>query len=199
MTTKESAFPVAAKGQQGFTLIELMVALALGLLVSVGIIALFQSTNNTNRVQDAQARLQENGRYAISRLVDDIRMGLGQPITTDATSANQSSGEFVQSPMIAPMVYVANLANLLPRWRAGDTIVPATFTAARPTAPYPLSPRWLIQGHECDVGGATCNPTVPATLPAIGTAAGNRVQGADVLTVRYIASTGWTIAQEVGS
>lgn len=182
--------------QQGFTLIELMVALALGLLVSIGIIALFQSTSNTNRVQDAQARVQENGRYAMSRLIDDMRMGFGQPLAVNAIAANQSvNTELVQAPMIAPMVYVANIASLLPRWRTGDTVVPAGWSMAQP---YPLSPRWLIQGHECSVTGSACNPSVPTDLPAVGTVAGSRVQGADVLTVRYIGSPGWTIAQASG-
>jgi type IV pilus assembly protein PilW len=186
--------------QRGFTLIELLVALALGLLVSIGIIALFQSTNNTNRVQDAQARLQENGRYAVSRLVDDLRMGFGLPLSNEVNSSSQANnnGDVVQTPMIAPTVYVANIASLLPRWITGDTVVPAAWTTARPNQPYPFSPRWMIQGHECAVGSATCTPAVPTTLPAIGTAAGSRVRGADVLTVRYIGSAGWNVANVPG-
>lgn len=183
----------------GYSLIELMVAIALGLLVSIGIIALFQSTSNTSRVQDALARLQENGRFAVSRLVDDVRMGLGQPMTTDVTSLKQSNngvtGDVVQSPLVAPTVYVANIASFLPRWLSGDAVVPAAWTAARAGQSYPLSPRWLIQGHECAVGSTACTPAVPTTLPAVGKTAGLRVQGADVLSVRYFASAGWAIAK----
>lgn len=184
--------------QSGFTLIELLVALALGLLVSIGIVALFQSTSNTNRAQDALARLQENGRFAVNRLVDDVRMGFGQPVSTDVTSLKQAYNrlDVFQSPMIAPTVYVANLESFLPRWVAGDVV--AATGPWPPTAPYPLSPRWLIQGHECSVGSTACTPTVPATLPPVGPGAGNRVQGADVLTVRYIDSPGWAIAKSSG-
>lgn len=182
-------------GQSGFTLIELMVALALGMLVSIGIIALFQSTSNTNRSQDALARLQENGRFAVNRLIDDVRMGFGQPLSSDVTSLKQATNrtDVFQSPMVAPTVYVANLQTFLPRWMAGDVVAPTTPWPAG--QPYPLSPRWLIQGHECAVGSTTCTPTVPASLPAIGTGAGSRVRGADVLTVRYIDSPGWAIAK----
>ena len=189
-----ATIPLSARHDSGFTLIELMVAIALGLLVSIGIVTLFQSTSNTSRVQDSLARLQENGRFAVSRLVDDFRMGLGQPLSTDVTSLKQARNtNSVQSPLIAPTVYVADIASYLPRWIAGDLVVPATWNIVGTS--YPLSPRWLIQGHECDLASTVCTPTVPATLPAVGNAAGQRVRGADVLTVRYIGSAGWAIAK----
>jgi len=59
---------------KGFTLIELMVALTLGLLLSIGIVTLFGATSKTNKVQDSLARLQENGRYAMTRMNADLRM-----------------------------------------------------------------------------------------------------------------------------
>lgn len=58
--------------QKGLTLVELMIAIVLGLLVTGVVIEIFVTTKQMYRVQDARARLQENGRYAIQHLVDNV-------------------------------------------------------------------------------------------------------------------------------
>ncbi len=58
--------------QQGFSLVELMVAIVLGLILVAGVIELFVNNRQVYRVQDAQSRLQENGRYAIKILSQSI-------------------------------------------------------------------------------------------------------------------------------
>ena len=50
--------------QRGLTLIELMVAMVLGLLVAAGIVTVFVSTSTSNKAQNQLARLQEEGRFA---------------------------------------------------------------------------------------------------------------------------------------
>jgi len=61
--------------QQGLTLVELMVALVLGMLVMVGVIQLFISNKETYRVQDGLARVQEAGRFAVYLMNTDIAGG----------------------------------------------------------------------------------------------------------------------------
>ena len=53
---------------RGFSLIELMLALALGLVVVAGIAQLFTSGRQTYASLNGQARLQESGRYALEFL-----------------------------------------------------------------------------------------------------------------------------------
>jgi len=60
--------------QQGLSLVELMVALTLGLLLTAGMIQLFGSTKLTFQTNDAAARVQENGRFAMELLKRDLRM-----------------------------------------------------------------------------------------------------------------------------
>ncbi len=60
--------------QQGLSLIELMVAIVISSLLMAGTIQLFVNNNQTYRVQEAVSRLQENGRFAIQFLTQDIRM-----------------------------------------------------------------------------------------------------------------------------
>jgi len=173
---------------RGFTLIELMVAIVLGLLLSFGIVQLFAATGKTNRVQDAMGALQENGRYAIARLNADIRM-IGYEkldssgfVNSIPTAAANPSGVGTQT--LAPTVYVDTLA--LPDMTGGLS-APAGWPAA---TPWPMSLRYMIQGYECS--DTSCSPAVPASLPAAGTSANQRVQSADVLTVRYINAAGWS-------
>lgn len=59
---------------QGFTLIELMVAITLGLIILAVLSQVYVSSKKTYRVQEALSRLQENGRYAVDFLGRDIRM-----------------------------------------------------------------------------------------------------------------------------
>lgn len=59
---------------RGFTLVELMVAMVLGLILTGGIINIYISSKQTYRMQDNQSRLQENGRFALNYLSKDLRM-----------------------------------------------------------------------------------------------------------------------------
>ena len=54
--------------QRGFTLVEIMVALTLGLLVLAGVIQVFLSTQQSARIQQAASRMQEDGRMAMALL-----------------------------------------------------------------------------------------------------------------------------------
>ena len=58
---------------QGFSLVELMISITLGLLLLLGVIQIFDSTRQANRVNDAVGQLQENGRIALELLSRDIR------------------------------------------------------------------------------------------------------------------------------
>ena len=50
--------------QKGFSLVEMMMAMALGLIVVTGIIQLFIGNSQSARIINGQARLQENSRFA---------------------------------------------------------------------------------------------------------------------------------------
>jgi type IV pilus assembly protein PilW len=60
--------------QQGLTLIEIMIALLIGAFLLGGVMEIFLNTRQTYRVQDAMSRLQENGRFAMEFMANDIRM-----------------------------------------------------------------------------------------------------------------------------
>jgi type IV pilus assembly protein PilW len=59
--------------ERGFTLIELMVALTMGLLLSLGLIRVFASSSETYHAMSQAAQQIENGRYAVQAISDDLR------------------------------------------------------------------------------------------------------------------------------
>ena len=60
--------------QGGFSLIELMIALVLGLVIVGAVINAFLSMSQTYKVQDALSRSQESGRFALELVSQELRM-----------------------------------------------------------------------------------------------------------------------------
>ena len=58
---------------RGFSIIELMIALALGIVMITGIVQLFVANDRTYSVLNAQSRLQESGRYAFEFIKQQVR------------------------------------------------------------------------------------------------------------------------------
>jgi type IV pilus assembly protein PilW len=59
--------------QRGFSLVELMVALALSLVLMAGVLSVFMSSKVTYFANENTARLQENGRIALDMVLHDVR------------------------------------------------------------------------------------------------------------------------------
>lgn len=60
--------------QSGFSLIELMISLVLGLLIASSVVQIMISNSMSERLNRAVSSAQENGRFIISRLRNDILM-----------------------------------------------------------------------------------------------------------------------------
>lgn len=85
--------PVPNKtSDKGFSLVELMVAVTISLVLLVGLIQVFISSKRSYLIQDSIARMQENGRYAVELLNDDLRLagylGGNADVTTITGSAS---------------------------------------------------------------------------------------------------------------
>jgi type IV pilus assembly protein PilW len=76
ITNRKLGNPRTAVGtQSGVALIELLIAMMLGLILVGGILQMFSSSRQTHRVHEATARMQESGRMALEVIARDIRMG----------------------------------------------------------------------------------------------------------------------------
>lgn len=184
--------------QAGLTLIELMVATVLGLIVAAGIVTVFMSTSKSNRVENQMAHLQEEGRFAVTRMKADLRMANGQYCTNSGGVAKAAStSQIYLDGLRSPKVYAKNLtdalADVTTDWSSssGGNTYPAA-----PTAAYSFPSYLSMRGYDC--GKTACKPVDPHVtvddIPAMGTDVGDRVVGTDVLTVRYVdSSRGWAV------
>jgi len=84
LSKKMSAMPI---GERGFTLVELMISITLGLILVAGVAYTYLGNRATFRQQDGLARMQEGARYAFEVLDFDIRM-TGFTGCTASTTAN---------------------------------------------------------------------------------------------------------------
>lgn len=99
--------------QQGLTLIELLIAMVIGVFLIGGLSQVFMSVKRSNTLLIAETELQENARFAISVMTNIIQkagnMGCKAPSDTNLTSLlNFSEGTF--RPWIA-----------IEGWEAKDT------------------------------------------------------------------------------
>ncbi|MFQ5642394.1 MAG: PilW family protein [Thiogranum sp.] len=72
MTTIRKSDKRARRYMAGFSLVELMIAMLISLLLMAGVVQIFASTKNTFLSQEGNSRLQENSRFALGRLSEDI-------------------------------------------------------------------------------------------------------------------------------
>jgi type IV pilus assembly protein PilW len=60
--------------QAGFGLVELMIAVTLGILLSTAVVQVFLATSTSSKMLDSMAQIQENARFAMRFLSREIRM-----------------------------------------------------------------------------------------------------------------------------
>ncbi len=91
---------VRCRHPAGMSMIELLVAMAIGLILTAGIVQIFVGSKETYRFQEALSRIQETGRYATQRVSRDLRMtgyqgcaGDAMTVTDHRSSPNQSFSE----------------------------------------------------------------------------------------------------------
>ncbi len=194
----------------GFSLVELMVSMFLGLLILLGLITVFSNSSQMGRTQEGLSRIQENGRFAIERIKRDLelagRVHCASVAMPSSFTINWNQGYNLSTWLVNDGVTFTNgfpnrddvLLDSNDDDQLGDLPV-------GPGQRFMLDPRFFIQGHEC--GSADCDPQLgDATpgadlliaMPNVGSAHGNRAAMTDVLTVRYL-SGGHAITEVVGN
>jgi type IV pilus assembly protein PilW len=124
MTRSTSTRQASRRAARGFTLIELMVAITLGLFLIIGLITLVVSNVTTRNELDKSARQIDSGRYAVQVLADDLQNAgyFGIAATTEYTGV---------TPAICPSA-VADLG-YLPKTSPGISAVPLPVYAVTST------------------------------------------------------------------
>ena len=60
--------------QRGLSMVELMVAITIGLILTTGILQIFANSKRTYRIEESLSRVQESGRLALDFIANDVRM-----------------------------------------------------------------------------------------------------------------------------
>jgi type IV pilus assembly protein PilW len=123
----------------GFSMVELMVAMTISLLLMSGVVQIFSSSKASYVMQEGTSRLQENARFALGRLSHDIGAAgyLGcldsanpvRPFTNDLSDTTAASGYDFSSPLFGSEGTGANGSDTISISRASAT------TGIRLTAP----------------------------------------------------------------
>ncbi len=77
--------PASARRQSGFSIVELMVALLLGLVLLGGVISIFLSNQQAFRANEDLGRLQENARISFELMARELRQAGGNPCGASLT------------------------------------------------------------------------------------------------------------------
>ena len=81
------------RSNRGFGLIELLIALALSLVVVLGVAQIFIAAKNTYVSQNTAAAMQEDARFVLSKMIQEIRM-VGMFGCLGAITDSSSAGDF---------------------------------------------------------------------------------------------------------
>ncbi len=110
--------------QRGLSLVELMIAITLGLILMSGVIKVFLNSKATYSTQQALSRIQETGRLAIEFVSRDIRMA-----GYNGCGSRSQGGVAVTNTLNNPTSFVWDFSNAI----RGYTSAPSGVTAL-PTA-----------------------------------------------------------------
>lgn len=78
--------------QRGMTLVELTVAMAIGLFLIGGSLYVYSQSRNTYRSSDSLARLQESARFALDTIEPDIRLARYWGLNSEPARINVPAG-----------------------------------------------------------------------------------------------------------
>ncbi len=98
---RQASFPrhrQCGRSMSGMTLIELMVAMVLGLIVMGAAFAVFMSNQRTFQANEGVNRIQENSRVAFELISRDIRAAAGSACSN--ASMIDSAGAFRDAPVV---------------------------------------------------------------------------------------------------
>jgi type IV pilus assembly protein PilW len=159
------------KSQRGLSLIELLVAVAIGAVLIFGATQAYVDSRSAFAVNESVARMQENGRYAMSVLEPDLRMSNYWGL--------QKGADIISN-------------------KFKKTDAEATFAGAGATScgnNYGVDLENNIEGRDASYFNATCLPFKKGASPT----AGNNVTTADTLTIRRASTVESTAAATFGS
>lgn len=151
----------------GLSLVELMVAMVIGLILMLGVVQIFSASHAASRLSEGASRVQENARFALDFLERDTRMAGHMGCVNDQAHVVKNLGD------------------------------PVNHLSATAGSGSPLDFRVSIQGYEAPgtapddalvLGGTWDAPeNLPTSIAGLSPAPAG---GSDILVLRYLAAEG---------
>lgn len=111
--------------QSGFTIVEIMISMLLGLIMMVGVVSLVIGNKRSFQEQNETSRIQENARFAIQMLIEDIRMAgyVGcQPNQANDAAVNNNLNGITNDDFLLSMVNpIEGVENATGNWDASNS------------------------------------------------------------------------------
>lgn len=148
---------------KGVSLVELMIAIAIGSLLLLGLVQVFSASRAAYQTSEGLGRVQESGRFAIDYLMRDIRMAGHFGCVNDQAHWVKGTGDLVNH--FGSAVDALDFNRSIVGYEASGT------------AP----------GDSLQIGGgaATWSPGLPPEINAL-----NPSPGSDIISLRYLVGEG---------
>lgn len=95
------------RDHRGFTLIELMVSITIGLLISIAAVSAYLGASTSSKMADAQARMNEDAQAALTILAQQIRMAGSNPKQAGRTDKSRLNPVYKPYPISPPPYSIA--------------------------------------------------------------------------------------------
>lgn len=179
---------MARTHQRGVSLIELMVAMLIGVLLILGLVQVFSASRTAYQLSSGLARAQENGRFAMEMLQRDLRVAGHMGCVNDQArflpeNITPSRPALVTTFLTAAQQFNADFAAVGASALRFDQMIQgydATGTSSGQTINLSTTP-------DIAPDGSSWSPALPADIRS---AMINPVAGSDVLVLRHFAPAG---------
>lgn len=159
------------RSHRGFSLIEMMIALVLGLILILGLVQVFSASRASYALSEGLSRVQENGRFAMDYLQRDLRMAGHFGCANDQFRL-QRAGLLRAHTSAVPAL---DFSRSIQGYEANGT---------GPTASFNL----LSDAQIASPGAWSGSPALPGFITAVGNP--QPLPGSDVIVLRYLSGEG---------
>lgn len=151
--------------QSGFSVVEVMVALVIGLIITVAVAQIFSSSHSTAQLDEGLARLQENGRFATDFLTNEIRQAGYFGCVSGAGPLRARVSNYLVGGSVPGSTFDIN-----------TPIMGFEFTGTAPGSTVVIPP----------TGATSSTSWTPALTPLLTSVAPGPIAGSDVVLIRSV-------------
>lgn len=183
---------IVKKSVRGVSLIELMIALAIGALLVMGLVEVFSASRTAYQLSEGLSRVQENGRFALDYIQRDFRMAGHMGCVNDQSRFLPENAAGSRSSLASTFLTAAD-QNAETYAGSGSNLVPDSLRFDAPIQGYEYAGTNLgntLQLQSAPVAGAAATGWVPNLPDELEKATKNRIAGSDIVVLRQFSPRG---------